>query len=99
METGDVKLPPAPLRAANLEEATSPKNPLDCWRSNFIARIKSRWDALLGFATCHWRLSWISPQSTMSLRCDTALKTWKKNAGPRTVLRRDCRIRFVAASD
>ena len=77
----------------------SPKKPLDCWGSNFIARIRSRWDALLSFATCHWRLSWISPRSTVSPRCDTALKTWKKNASPRTVLKRDCRIRFVAASD
>jgi hypothetical protein len=55
METVDVKLPSALLRAANLEE-----------RSLFIARIRSRSDALLSCATRRWRLSWISPRSTVS---------------------------------
>jgi hypothetical protein len=72
------------------------RKPLDCWPSNFIVRIRSRWDALRSYVRRPWRLSWISPQSTVSLRFDTALKTWKKNASPRTVSRRDRRIRFVA---
>ena len=51
METVDVKLPSELLRVANWEESNLSMKPLDCWRSNFIARIRSRWDAPLGFAT------------------------------------------------
>ena len=36
-----MKLPSALLRAANLGgKQVSPRKPLDCWRSNFIARMK-----------------------------------------------------------
>jgi CRP-like cAMP-binding protein len=37
-----------------------------------------------------------APGDFLGEGCDIALKTWKKNATPRTVLKRDCRIRFVA---
>lgn len=64
---------------------------------NFIARIRSRWDAPRSCATRHWLLSWISLQSKVSLRYDTVLKTWKKNASPLFVSKPDRHIRFVAA--
>jgi hypothetical protein len=55
METGDVKFPSSLLRATNLEEKTSPKKPLDCWRSNFYREDK----VSLGCAAelCHMPLA------------------------------------------
>jgi hypothetical protein len=57
METGDVKLPSSLLRATNLEESNVPEEAarllaLELYREDKVS--------LLSFATCHWRLSWIS---------------------------------------
>lgn len=94
-----MKLPSSQLRATNLEESNLSEE-----AARLLALELYREDKVsLGRAAelCHMplALSWISPRSTVSPRCDTALKTWKKNASPRTVLKRDCRIRFVAASE
>src|SRR5712664_3663577 len=97
METVDVKVPSELLRAANLEGAASPRKPLDCWPSNFIARIRFRSDAPLSYARRPWLLSWILQRSTVSPRYGTALKTWKKNARLLTVSKRDRRSRFIPA--
>jgi len=92
-----VKLPSALLRAADLEEGS-----LSEGAARLLALELYREDKVsLGRAAelCHTPLapSWISLQSTVSLRYDTASKTWKKNAGQWIVSKRDCRIRFVAA--
>jgi hypothetical protein len=63
----------------------------------FIARIGSRWDVLLSYARLRWRLSWILRPSTVFPRYGIALRTWKKNARPLTVSKRDRGIRFIAA--
>src|SRR6266481_5679166 len=85
METVDVKLPAELLRVANLEESSLSQEALDCWPSNFIARIRSRSDAPLSYARRRWQPSWTLRQSTVSPRCGTALRTWKKNARLLTV--------------
>ena len=97
MKTVDVKLPSELLSAANLEGSSLSQEALDCWPSNFIARIRSRSDALLSYARRHWRLSWILRRSTVSPRYGTASRTWKKNAILLTVSKRDRRSRFIAA--
>jgi predicted HTH domain antitoxin len=62
-----VKLPPAPLRAANLEESNTEEAArllaLELYREDKVSLGRAA-----GFATCHWRLSWISPQSTKLAR-------------------------------
>jgi hypothetical protein len=96
----DEDRPLTPITAKERREIRkSIKKKYDGFRREIPGGSRQGRDALLSFATCHWRLSWISPRSTVSPRCDTALKTWKKNASPRTALKRDCRIGFVAASD
>jgi len=94
-----VKLPSSLLRATNLEESNLSEE-----AARLLALELYREDKVsLGRAAevCHMPLAafmyFAAKHGVAS--CDTALKTWKKNASPRTVLRRDCRIRFVAASD
>ena len=94
-----MKLPSSLLRATNLEESNLSEEAARLLALELYREDKVSLGRAAELATCHWRLSWISRRSTVSPRCDTALKTWKKNASPRTVLKRDCRIRFVAASD
>src|SRR6266481_10068349 len=77
--------------------AAFPKRPLDCWLSNFIARIRYRWGALRSYVRRPWRLSWISRRNTASPHYGTALRTWKRNARLRTVSKRDRCSRLISA--
>jgi hypothetical protein len=97
METVNAELPSALLRAANLEGASFPRKLPDCWRSNLIGKISSRWDAPPNYARRRWLLSWISSPSMVSRRCDKALKIWTRSAGLLTVSKCDCSSGFIAA--
>jgi hypothetical protein len=77
--------------------APSLRKPLDCWPSNFIARIRSRWDALRSYVRRPWRRSWISLRNTVFPHHGTALRTWKRNARLLTVSKRDRCSRLISA--
>jgi hypothetical protein len=77
--------------------ARSLRKPLDCWPSNFIARIRSRWDALWSYVRLLWRHSWISRRNTVFPHYGTALRTSKRNARLLTVSKRDRCSRLISA--
>jgi Uncharacterised protein family (UPF0175) len=97
METGDVKLPSSLLRATNGEESNLSEEDARLRALELYREDKVSLGRAAEVCHMHWRLSWISPRSTVSPHYDIALKTWKKSASPRTVSKRDRRIRFVAA--
>jgi predicted HTH domain antitoxin len=99
METVDVELPSELLRAANLERSTLSEEAarllaLELYREDKVSLERAAElcqtpiAAFMDFAAKHG-----------VPRYGTALRAWKSSASPRTVLKRDCRIRFVAASD
>jgi len=97
METVDVKLPSELLRAANLEGSSLSQEAarllaLELYREDKVSLgraaelCQTPLAAFLDFAAKHGVPHY-----------GTALRTWKKNARPLTVSKRDRRSRFIAA--